>query len=215
MYSIILATALLAGCPDGSLLFVEGGSRFVENETDSPYTHVAIIFNIDNEPWVFEADEPRVRKVPLSAYVREVERLNVKNSRQMKLWLMKPKIPYNRTEVRKMRIYLKNQMNRKYSIWSYIQGKVGKGIHCGELTSRALLRGGFILGGNCCRQFPGGILYKAQRKYESKERIIHYVKDEAKPVVFTKRCENNACWIWIQRTSQAACKKSRVLCPWR
>jgi hypothetical protein len=62
MYSIILATALLASCPDGTLLFIEGGNRIVENETDSPYTHVAMIFNIDDEPWVYEAEPPRVRK---------------------------------------------------------------------------------------------------------------------------------------------------------
>lgn len=214
MYSIILATALLGSFPDGSLLFVEGGNRFVENETGSSYTHVAMIFNVNGKPWVFEADEPKVRKMPLTAYIREVEKENVKNNRQMKLWLMKPKIPYSRDEVRKMRTYLKSQMNRKYSIWSYVQGEASEGIHCGELTSRTLKRGGFILGGNCCRQYPGGILYKAQRKYEPKERIIHYVKNEAKPVFFTMKCENNSCWIWIQRTSQIACKKSRILCPW-
>tara|TARA_Y100000034_G_scaffold33124_2_gene40641 strand:+ start:101 stop:748 length:648 start_codon:yes stop_codon:yes gene_type:complete len=214
MYTIVLATALLTSCPDGSLLFIEGGNRIVENETDSPYTHVAMIFNIDKEPWVFEAEPPRVRKVRFSEYVREVEKQNIKNGRQMKLWLMKPKIPFDRSEVLKMRVYLENQIDREYSIWSYVQGRVGDGIHCAELTTRTLLRGGINLRGNPCRQFPAGIMYKAQRTHLPKEKIIHYVRGEAKPVFFTNDCDNNSCWLWIEKKAHAACKRSRVLCPW-
>jgi hypothetical protein len=214
MYSIILATALLASCPDGTLLFIEGGNRIVENETDSPYTHVAMIFNIDDEPWVYEAEPPRVRKLLLSDYIEEIEEHNMEHSRQMKVWLMKPKILYTRAEALKMRTYLENQIDREYSIWSYIRGKVGKGIHCGELTTRTLLRGGITLRGNPCKQFPAGIMYKSDRHYHHKKRIPHFVKDKVKPVMLTKECDNNTCWVWIQRTSQYACKQSRVLCPW-
>ena len=214
MYSIILAITLLTSCPDGTLLFIEGGNRIVENETESPYPHVAIIFNIDKEPWVYEAEPPRVRKLLLSDYIKEIEEHNLKNNRQMKIWLMKPKIPYNRAESLKMRTYLENQIDREYSIWSYIRGKVCDGIHCGELTTRTLLRAGITLRGNPCKQFPAGIMYKANEHYHPKKRLQHFVKDEAEPVMLTSDCDNNSCWVWVQRTSQYFCKKSRVLCPW-
>jgi hypothetical protein len=214
MYSIILATTLLASCPDGTMLFIEGGNRIVENETDSPYTHVAMLFNIGEELWVYEAEPPRVRKLLLSDYVKEIENHNRKHNRQMKIWLMKPKILYNRAEALKMRTYLENQVDREYSIWSYLRGKIGKGIHCGELTTRTLLRGGIALRGNPCKQFPAGIMYKLNRHYHPKERLSHFVKSEGKTVMLTNDCDDNTCWVWVQRTSQYACKKSRVLCPW-
>jgi len=212
MYSIILATLL--ACPDGTLLFVEGGNRIVENETESPYTHVAMIFNVDKEPWVYEAEPPRVRRLLLSDYIERVETHNKKHNRQWKIWLMKPKVLYSRSESLKMRTYLENQIGREYSIWSYIKGKSGKGIHCGEITTRTLLRAGIVLRGNPCKQFPAGIMYKANKRYSPKERVPHFVKGEEKPVVLTTECDNNRCWVWIQRTSQYACKKSRVLYPW-
>ena len=69
--------------PDGSLLFVEGGSNAVMTHTNSPYSHVALIFNIDEEPWVYEAVKPVVRKIKLSDYSYSLKKNNI---------IVKPKI---------------------------------------------------------------------------------------------------------------------------
>lgn len=180
MYALLLATAIITNYPDGTLLFIEGGNRIVEQETDSPYTHVAMIFNIDGEPWVYEAEPPVVRKVKLSEYIREIEHLNSKKKRQRKLWIMKPKIHYTKAEALKMRTYLEIQIGREYSVLSYILGEVCKGIHCGEITTRALMRAKIILSGNPCQQYPAGILNKSKRYYLPKERISHFIKDDSK-----------------------------------
>ena len=77
MYSLILLLFMsLVSVPDGTLLFVEGGNELVMDYTDSPYSHVAVIFNEDGKPYVYEAVRPICRKISLEDYIKEIESEN-------------------------------------------------------------------------------------------------------------------------------------------
>ena len=153
--ALLLVCSLVShDIPDGSLLFVEGGNETVMSHTNSPYSHVAIIFNVDGEPWVYEAVDPVVRKVKLSDYIREIESEN-NNGKLMKLWVRKPRA---KLDIKVMLQYLERQLGREYSINSYLTGISQKSIHCGELTARTMLAGRLKVHGNLCKKTPQGIM---------------------------------------------------------
>ena len=153
--ALLLVCSLVShDIPDGSLLFVDGGNETVMGHTNSPYSHVAIIFNVDGEPWVYEAVDPVVRKVKLSDYIREIESEN-NNGKLMKLWVRKPRA---KLDIKVMLQYLERQLGREYSINSYLTGISQKSIHCGELTARTMLAGRLKIHGNLCKKTPQGIM---------------------------------------------------------
>lgn len=155
--ALIVFLSVLSGdkIPDGSLLFVEGGSKIVMKRTNSPYSHVGVLYNIKGKVWFYEAVKPVVRKIKLSDYIKEIELENDKKEKTMKLWVRTPKKKIN---TKAMFSYLEKQLGRKYSIKSYIAKKPRSGIHCGELTARALLAGEIKVHGNLCRKSPQSIM---------------------------------------------------------
>lgn len=170
IYAAILMCALAHhDLPDGTLLFVEGGNNAVMTHTDSPYSHVAVIFNIDGVPYVYEAVEPVVRKIPLGDYIKEIEAENAKKKKIMKLWVRKPKA---NMDMEAMREYSESMLGTKYSIRSYLTGEPREGhIHCAELTARTLLKGGVKVHGNPCKKTPQGIMNLC-RPYYRKARML-------------------------------------------
>jgi len=212
MKTILLTLLFANSIPDGSILIVENGNRMVENQTASSFTHVAIIFNINNEPFVYEANKPRIKKISLKTYIQDINKLNRKKRRQRKLWLMKPKRPYNKVQKIRMLYYLRRQLGRKYSICSYITKKPKKGIHCGELTFRTLLKAGLNLVGNPCVQDPADVVYKSSKYYHPRIRIIHFSKIQLKSNTTSTNCSDNSIWLCIEKAMCSMFKCSRKIC---
>ena len=100
-YALLFLIALNVTPEDGSLLFIENGNRIVQNHTDSTITHVAIIFKNDDDFWVYEAVQPKVRKIKLADYYLEIEKINTrkKEKRKLKVWISNPNDPL--TEIQK------------------------------------------------------------------------------------------------------------------
>jgi len=146
--------------PDGTLLFIEGGNEIVMDFTDSSYSHVAIIFNEDGKPYVYEAIRPVCRKILFEDYVKEIEK-----KKKIKLWIEKP-INLNAQNVKKMKEYCEEQIGRKYRIKSFLSGKPEKTIHCAEMTTRAMIAGGMDVKENPCNRSPKDIMDFSSKWYE-------------------------------------------------
>lgn len=150
MNTILLAAVLLGGSPvdvnkpaDGSLLFSQNSKKVVEEWTDSAFTHVAIVVNLAGEPWVYEAAPPKVRRVRLTTYYREIGLENKKrDDDKIRLWLLPPDKPYSEAQANDVREFLKSQNSRRYSVRNYVRNKPGDGIHCAELVGNVLTRAG-------------------------------------------------------------------------
>lgn len=148
MNTILLATVLFGGGPadvnkpaDGSLLFSQNSKKAVEEWTDSVITHVAIVVNLDGEPWVFEAAPPKVRRVRLTTYYQEVGLENkTRDDDKIRLWLLPPNEPYSQAQANEIRSYLRSQDKRRYSIRNYVRKKPGDGIHCAEMAGNMVSR---------------------------------------------------------------------------
>lgn len=142
MNHFLLAFVLLAsGYKDGTVLFFENTQPIVEYHTRSKLTHAAIVINIDNEPWVYEAWRPAVRKIKLVDYLEEIDKKNLKpnhfGDNKIKVWATPPQEDYSAEEIAAMKKYLDSQLGREYSILSYLQGPRHT-IHCCELVTNAM-----------------------------------------------------------------------------
>lgn len=173
MNTFLLVAALTITPSDGSLLFVENGNQVVQNHTDSTLSHVAIILKEGNDFWVYEATPPKVRKILLSDYYAEVKKINnkKKESRQMKLWMANPSTPFTATQKETMKKYLDGELGRRYSISSYLNGRPGKGIHCGELVGNALRLANLKFTDNTCQDDPWDVWDKTQKLYKNRKEI--------------------------------------------
>ena len=123
---------------DGTLLILKHSNKPVAKWTGSQITHIAIVLHRDHEPWVYEATPGRVRYVSLTGYCREIAELNTDRKKPTTVHLLKPARPYSAAQIEAMRMYMRSQIGRRYSIKGYVRDKPSDGIHCAEFASGAL-----------------------------------------------------------------------------
>lgn len=141
-----IASADIKDSPDGSLLFLENSHRWVKRYTESSYTHVAILIrDKSGKPWVYDADQPKISKVPFKEWMTTVGDMRNRSRYPILVSVLKPKTPYSDKELSKMRIYLEEQKGRRYSVLGYLQGSPVNGIHCSEMCASAIEKTGRIL----------------------------------------------------------------------
>lgn len=150
MPTLILAVAGLFGSAaatdfsDGTLIFLENCSSAVELTTRGEIGHVALVFREGETSWVYEATPGKVRRVTWDDYYAELCRLNKRRDDDdaLRVFVLRPQIPYTAGEVDKMRTFLDAQIGRRYSVKNYVRGKPYDGIHCAELASATLNQSG-------------------------------------------------------------------------
>ncbi len=127
------------GFEDGTLIFLQNSSNIVECYTDSTYSHVAIIMSDkDGTQWLYNAEQPRVKRYKVVDYFAEIGRMNEGTKSKVLTSIIIPKRAYSNTEKAKMRAYLKSQIGRTYSIRGYLRNLIGHGIHCSEMVAAAI-----------------------------------------------------------------------------
>ena len=84
------------------------------------------------------------------------------------IWIANAKKPLTDAQKKDAKQYLESQLNRNYSITSYLNGSPGGGIHCGELVTETLNRIGIKCADIPCIQAPGDIWEKTKPFYMDK-----------------------------------------------
>jgi len=170
---ILFATLLTAASPveTGSLIFLQNADKVVDIQTGSEIDHVAMVIRVDGKPWVYEATPPKVRRMPLHDYYKEIATLNVSRKDPVRFWLMQPTKSFTKQESAKMKSYLDSQIGRRYSIRGYVRDKEGDGIHCAEFTANMLTRTGKLRFAKCYNENPSTLLKKVRPLYETKSEI--------------------------------------------
>ncbi len=161
------------GIPNATLLFIENGNKLVQSQTGSKITHIAVVINIENEPWVYEADKPRVRKIKLEDYKAEIIKKNNKKKEKdrMSVLLAEPKNEFSSEEINKLKEYFDSQMGRKYSVKSYLTEEEEKGIHCCEMTATGFNIIGKQVSNNPCAETPIELFHKF-KKFHKEAKVI-------------------------------------------
>jgi len=145
MHTFAVAALLLCGTAeweDGSLVVLHDSNKMVASWTESDVTHVAMLLNINGQPWVYEATPGKVRRVTMTRYREELRALNANRRQPTRMSLLQPKRPYTSGQVTDMRAYLNDQLGRRYSVKGIVRKKPGDGIHCAEYVATALTRSG-------------------------------------------------------------------------
>jgi len=151
MQTLTIAALLLCGANEwesGSLVVFEDSNKVVAVWTDSDVTHLAMLMTVGGEPCIYEATPARVRCVPLARYCHELTLANGRRRDPVRMWILEPKEPYQHDQLAQMHAYLNRQLGRRYSVKGYVRKRPAEGIHCAELASTALARGG-------CSDFSG------------------------------------------------------------
>jgi len=148
---------------DGTIIFLENSQPVVEWKTDSSLSHVALIFNLDGQPYVYEAVRPVVRKIPLRNWIEE-KRHELQRIPDLKVWTCHPSQPYTPQQVQAMLQYLNAQIGRDYAVTSFVTGPRHT-IHCCELASNAFNAAGLNYSTQPWRMTPVDIWRKTGPKY--------------------------------------------------
>lgn len=155
---------------DGSIVYVWNGNAVVQRYTHSKITHVGMVINIEGEPWFYEAELPKVRKMKLSEYVEKIASENVDqaNGDKLGLFVMQPKVPYADSEIKLIHSHLDTQIGRRYSLRGYVHEKrMTSGIHCSALVADALNRSGRYKFQNTDSINPCALVLSVKKSYSN------------------------------------------------
>lgn len=186
LIALALLLCLLAGCEpqtlnkcpgfcpraaqDGSVLFWDSGIlvRPIYRNTGSTLTHAAIILYIGGEPWIYEAVPPRVHRVPLNVYLKEMrdkEARPAMQRREFSWFIMQPRVAYTTTELLAMKRYANSELGRPYMMRGWWKGHVVRGIFCSQLVADIIEQSGRITSDNI-KESPGSLYAKLTPLYQ-------------------------------------------------
>jgi hypothetical protein len=174
MHLLVAFAATLCGAIEvqsGSLIFLENSDKIVDAYTRSRIDHVAIVLRLEDQPWVYEATPPRVRRISLARYYNELAAAQAAGERKVRVWLVAPADPFSVAEIQLMRRYLDRQLGRRYSVRGYVRDKEGDGIHCAELAANSLSQCGRIKLDQCYNESPASLLANVGTIYLAKHEV--------------------------------------------
>lgn len=157
---------------DGSILLVHNSNKLVGASTSSTITHVAMVLTINGRPMVYEATPAKVRKLPLASYYQEIGDLNRNRKKKMRVELSEPRRAFTAKEKQRMRLFLNEQLGRRYSVRGYLREKSpGDGIHCAALVGTALSKSGKCKVVNPNGQSPATLVLGLRSEYRTGEPV--------------------------------------------
>ncbi len=211
MQSLALAAALLCGAADwedGSLVVLHNSNKMVAGWTDSDVTHVALLLNIGDQTWVYEATPGKVRRVPLASYREELRELNARRRQLTRMSILQPKRPYSSGQVASMRQYLNRQIGRRYSIKGAVRKKPSDGIHCAEYVATALCKSGRFRATNPHGLHPVTIVRNAAPLHDSPAHVSISPRESRE-----SWCDQSwKRWAGIQAWCSWACYEALLFC---
>lgn len=158
------------GYRDGSVIFWRGGLlvRPIYRNTDSTLTHAAIILYHGREPWVYEAVPPRIHRVPLGEYLKQMEEKKQNERLQRRgftCFTMQPSVPYTKNELAAMKWYAESQLGRPYMLRGWWKGREVRGLFCSQYVGNIIEQSGLIDSSNF-RESPGSLYTKLSPHYQ-------------------------------------------------
>lgn len=212
MQALLLWATLLCGAPpiaDGTLLFLENSNLFVELYTRSETTHVAIVLNDADQPWVYEATPHEVRKLRLADYYAELGRMNQRRSltSKIRVTMAQPRAPYTAAQTTAMRGLVEEQLKRRYSIKGYVRGQ-SDGVHCAELAARTLCKANALDLPRCQDECPATLLAKITPL--SRPLAVIAIEEPVERSTWCERTTND--WLGFTNWCQWSCWEAWTFC---
>jgi hypothetical protein len=142
----------------GSIIASRGDCLPVRLYTQSPYTHVGTVVVEDGRPVVYDSMiRIGVRCQSLDEYLE--------SQRPCDIELFHPIKPFTQAQAKNFGKYLHDQVGRPYGVKQYVTGREGKGLHCAEYLTQALIASEHVTSENPALVSPAGIV-ECVTKYE-------------------------------------------------
>jgi hypothetical protein len=208
---LLTAAILPGGSPwrEGTILLLEDSNLVVSTVTDSRITHVAMIFNDDDRPQVYEATPGQVRRVPLPDYLTEIARQNERRAQPIRVYVSRPVKRFTDEQAEEMRAHVRRELGRRYSVKSYVRDRAADGLHCSEFAARTLNRSARYAFRDCHRITPGGLAAAlAEGPFPYRQPVKLSVPEQNITL-----CEKTAdCWDGFWNWCGWACVESWMFC---
>ena len=130
---------------DGTTIFFQNGffHRPIARYTGSHMCHIAIVLHQNGKEYVYESTLRGVQKTPLNIFLTKVIHRQKWNKR-LKVYYVKPKIPYTKNELIKMKTYANSQLGRLYSLRGWWVNREVIGMHCSQYVGNIIGQTGRI-----------------------------------------------------------------------
>ena len=135
----------------GSLIFSRGDCLAVKICSQSSFTHVGGVVNIEGKPFVYDSmNGIGVRGSPLDEYLRQ--------QGPSVIHVIHPASRFTHEQSNCYDQYLRSQLRRPYSVKHHLTGQRSKGVHCSEYMTDALMAIELISVTNPTKVSPGSLL---------------------------------------------------------
>ena len=135
----------------GSLIFSQGDCLAVRIFSQSSYTHVGGVVEIENDFIVYDSmNGVGVRKTPLEEYVRQQTPGSIR--------IVHPAIAFTDDQITSYVTHLESQLGRMYAVKHHLTGSRSDGLHCSEYMTDALVAADLITAKQPSRVSPGSLL---------------------------------------------------------
>lgn len=157
--------------PDGTLVVLRHSNPLVTRVTQSPWTHIGILFTDDGKQWVYEASPGGVRRMPLSDFVIDSYSRRLCYNKTPSMYTMAPRAPFTPDEVATMHRFANGQLGRRYSLKGIIRDRPVEGTNCAQFVAATLQQSGRFRFANTFTQTPASVLKGLSPRYEKPTRV--------------------------------------------
>ena len=168
MNTLLLLTLCLpvsVELPDGSLVLLRDSNPLVKKITQSPWTHIGIVFSKNGEQWVYEATPGGVRRVSYANFVVDAYSRRLCYNKSPSMYTMKPGTPFTTAEASAMQRFAEGQVGRRYSVKGIFRDRPVEGTNCAQFVAATLQQSGRIRFPNTFSQTPASVLDRSSTLY--------------------------------------------------
>lgn len=170
LYCLLLTCCCGMPVGDGSVIFWQNGplARPIQKHTGSTVSHVAVVLYEDDEPFVYEATWPKVRRMPLDDYYKYLAGTlsrKVSARRGLQCFAMQPREGYSLEQLDAMKQYARSQLGRRYMLRGWWKNREVRGIMCSQFVGNTIERSGRIRSANY-KESPISLKNKIGTMYE-------------------------------------------------
>lgn len=170
LYCLLLICCCGAPVNDGSVIFWRNGPlvRPILKHTGSDIVHVAIVLYEGDEPFVYEATWPRVRRMPLDDYYKHLAARQSSRplaERDFEWFMMQPRDTYASEQLEAMKQYARSQLGRRYMLRGWWQNREVRGVMCSQFVGNTIERSGKIRSANF-KESPISLKEKIEDLYD-------------------------------------------------
>jgi len=181
----------------GTLLVTRGDCLAVRVYTQSPYTHVGAVVIRNGQPIVYDsANGVGVRCQSLEKYLR--------SQSPGEIHIFHPQQRLSQGRAGRFETWLDGQLGEPYAVKHFLSGERGKGLHCAEYVTDALIASRLIKARQPARVSPASLVEGVTKHGIYSNRQTVRVEEPPRPLnpesdwceglwVDTKSCTSD-CW---------------------